>query len=59
MLWHVLGYTTVVADAIGGIGAAWWLYRTATRPWTWQRPLHVPKFADDPGLADDASVGVV
>lgn len=59
MIWHVLGYTTFAADAIGGVAVAVYLTKLGRRPWTWQRKVRSPKVVAEPYYRDDASVGVV
>lgn len=59
MILHLLEGGTLLITAIIAGGVCDWLYRTGTRPWTWQRPLRIPELVDEPYYPDDASVGNV
>jgi hypothetical protein len=58
---HVLGWITMAWGLGTGGYVAKYMWRTATRPWSWQQPVPVPKFADTPLLLGSGSdyVGLI
>jgi hypothetical protein len=54
-LWSILGWSTVGADVLLGGWLMQRLWVVGTRPWTWQRPVPIPKFATGIDVVDPVS----
>jgi hypothetical protein len=42
---HALGLITMFWGTLTGLAVTRWLWVAGTRPWSWQRPIDVPKYA--------------